>query len=280
MQDHHIKLCDETFDVLGWYKKINISEYQYEIHTNDSKNDIKNVDAAELLSAVNMTSDELTGYYLADKILPIGKNLVSFHVGMNSDGITRGIWSALKKYKWRWYGCDKKCASDLYKKISLGKYDIYGGLEVIQRINEKFGIDPFDFYISDIKCHSAADLLAEILVGLSTTKSLLVVRLPDHLVDISQISGILACMITIYKSVIVSRPPWSPNKYYLILQDRCTKTMPYMFLMNYLNDLKKYRVNLLKKSDIIMNIAADLQKIYNQPAVIDSESIILKVYNH
>lgn len=188
--------------------------------------------------AVNM--DFLTGFYLAKAfILPnvdttkddsIVRRIVSFHAGLSSDGLTRGIWYGIvhsqQQLQWHFYGCDKYI-KDEYKKMYINgvakKCDVFSmnsirGIEI--QSEELLKINPYDFYTCDVQVHTAKDVLKSVILSYKFIRphGFGFVRLPDNWDKIyTQLINVFVYMISTYEIVKIFKTPWGKtSKLYML----------------------------------------------------------------
>jgi hypothetical protein len=268
--DCFLEINEAVDKTLTSYKRVNKKDHIYEIKDTCSilKNKTLEKNKYDELCKILPTllednpvvnDDFLTGYYLAHIIKPyIDKNLISFHPGINDDQLIRGMWYSFgKEYKWNIRGCDKK-----YNKLYRSKYvnslshknDIYDInciRSLILQINDTIGAKPFDLYISDIKSNNGYEVLCQIVLGLTITKNIMIIRLPEKILHFMQLHNIITYMTKLFNYVSLFKTPWGNNKVYLILYKIKVKSIQphYLHLLSYLHDLCEENINLFTKSN-------------------------------
>jgi hypothetical protein len=177
-------------------------------------------------------SDFLTGFYFGKTIIypyilglkkqTLIPTISSFHSGMSSDGMIRGIWYALenvrstlgKSIKWNFLGCDNKLISKYKTKYILGIskkcniFDINSVKSISIQLNET-SIN-FDFYIADVKPNNISQLLTELLLVNYTKFKFIILRLPlNWLSCYTQMINVLLYFISSFQVVKIFKTPWS-----------------------------------------------------------------------
>lgn len=191
-----------------------------------------------------VNDDFLTGYYFAKAIiipniidnLTTGtpKDLKSFHPGISSDGIVRGIWYAFAAYQkkhpnsyisWSFFGCDRhykpayktKYLNGVTKKCDI--FDLNSIRSVDIQIEETLG--KLSFMISDIKPRNIKDVLSQLIMCHNTMQpnGIVFIRLMfDWLSEYTQMTNLLIYCISSYNIVKIFKTPWgNVPKFYLIL---------------------------------------------------------------
>lgn len=177
-------------------------------------------------------ADFLTGYYFAKYVLAIkgqstGEKITSFHSGLSSDGITRGLFYAFaslpKPIKWDFYGCDKKFKKEYANKyinsksIKCDVFDINSVRSINIQISEK--IKSFDFYISDVRPTDLYDTMCQLILCTNKVKGFTIIRLPTIWKAIfTAMTNLLLYLISQYNIVKIFKTPWGLTpKFYLII---------------------------------------------------------------
>jgi hypothetical protein len=216
------------------YHKKYIIPYEIEHDKNNGNNGKGTAnpfdEAMELLPTFiqneNISDDFLTGFYLARFHID-HTDVVSFHAGLSSDGIIRGMYyGGLKKCDWSLHGCDR-VISDKYSKLYINgitKCDIYNknsASSIKIHLSEKFRPRSINLYTVDICPSTAMDILRAylLLVDCVSTKGTIIMRLPTKWKSFyTPMLNILLFMTHFYKTVKLFSAPWSDkSKFYLIL---------------------------------------------------------------
>ncbi len=173
--------------------------------------------------------DFLTMFYLIkSNIIKLPKNITSYHTGISSDGLLRGLFSTLKKgTRWNFYGCDKNYAKlygDRYINGIKKPCDVLN-INTIRSINiqlsEKITPNSIDLFTCDIKPNTAIDVFKQYLICANwlTANGVILLRLPLNW------SNNYTAMITLiiyfqshYNIVRLFKTPWNNvPKLYLII---------------------------------------------------------------
>lgn len=191
-----------------------------------------------------VNGDFLLGYYLGKAfIVPnlietlkagVEKSIKSFHAGISSDGINRGIWYYILAYNklhpkapilWEFYGCDKRTIPEYKTKYLNGvskKCDVhsYNSIRSINiQVPEKLGL--VDLFIDDVKPKSVAQLTLQLILagGLVKDTGFSFIRLPlNWLSHFTPIVNLLIYCISTYQVVKIFKTPWGEKpKLYLLL---------------------------------------------------------------
>lgn len=191
-----------------------------------------------------VNDDFLTGYYLAKAFiipniidnLPTGtaKILRSFHPGISSDGITKGMWYAFAGYNkkhnldmihWEFAGCDKHIKPQYKTKYLNGVakrcdiFDINSIRSTSIQIEEKLG--KLNFLVSDINPKSIRDTLSQLILShdLMQPNGVVILRVMfDWLSQYTQMINLLIYCMSSYNVVKIFKTPWGlVPKLYLIL---------------------------------------------------------------
>jgi hypothetical protein len=191
-----------------------------------------------------VNGDFLTGYYIARAFvipnlvdtLSAGsqKLLKSFHAGITSDGITRGIWYAILDYNeshpkggisWEFYGCDRNKTKEYSSKYLNGlarKCDVFDpnsirsiGIQVVEKMTT------VDFFIDDVKSTTIGQLLLQLILAsdITSDRGFAFVRIPLNWLDnYTQMINVLMYCISSYKVVKIFKTPWGivPKLYLLV----------------------------------------------------------------
>jgi hypothetical protein len=176
-----------------------------------------------------VNQDFLTGYYLAQTILPKDKTITSYHAGLSSDNLTRGIFHAFakqKNIKWKLYGCDRVIRNE-YRKVYINgvskKCNVFD-LNSIRSINIQIGetIKPksLNFYISDVRTQSTADVLMQYFLcyGYVSDNGYTIIRLPNNWQEFyTSMVTTMIYFISQYDYIKIFKTPWGEiPKFYLI----------------------------------------------------------------
>lgn len=175
--------------------------------------------------------DFLTGYYLAKFHFGLSKQLVSFHAGISSDQLLRGIYYYHSKKigsKWQLYGCDKYPIGkykNLYTNGIKPRCDVFDSntaLQINVQLSEKIS-GKLSLYTSDIAVKSFADFLKTYLLVVEHVEDtgVILLRMPINWQKYyTAMSTLLIWFMSRYNTVKVFKTPWNLHpKYYLILKD-------------------------------------------------------------
>jgi hypothetical protein len=176
-----------------------------------------------------INADFLFGQYITT-LLPHVKlkqtaPLKSFHGGLTSDMLTRGIYQSLKT-KWNFYGCD--AAPGTSSRYIGGRVDVFN-VNSVRATCAAAGYGVFDFCIIDVKPQTTRDLLVTSLFArVVKPRGLVVLRMPNNPADCLDVVAFLA----LSHDTWVFKSPFAP-KYYLFLRSK--KIYPEAFVFNYLS---------------------------------------------
>lgn len=177
--------------------------------------------------------DFLTGYFIA-KWLIMPKHISkfkSFHSGISSDGITKGMFYALatnpKPIKWDFFGCDKNIKKEYTKCYvnGLSKPCNVFDINTVRSINIQLGEKTKDLnlYIGDIRPKSFRDFMCQLLLcyGFIKDNNVIILRLPVNWAsNFTAMVNILLYFISQYNVVKIFKTPWGKNKkLYLIISE-------------------------------------------------------------
>lgn len=192
-----------------------------------------------------VNDDFLTGYYFAKALVipniienrPNGveKTIKSFHPGLSSDGITKGIWYAFADYNkkhtkdsihWEFFGCDSHI-KPIYKTKYLNgvtrKCDIFHinsirsiGIQIEEKVKK------IHLLITDIKPTGIKDIVSQLILAHDTVenKGIAIIRINiDWLAQYTQMINILIYCISSYNIVKIFKTPWgnTPRLYLILL---------------------------------------------------------------
>ena len=175
-------------------------------------------------------SDFLTGYYLAKCHINIGHVIISFHAGMSSDGLIRGMYyGKFNKHDWSMLGCDRQYNNKyntLYVNGIMNPCNIYNK-NTVNSINIQLGdkIRPksLNLYTADINPYTAFDVIRAylLIIGYMANNGTIIMRIPVNWSPYySAMITILMMFTQIYSTVKIFNAPWTDKrKYYLILAD-------------------------------------------------------------
>lgn len=226
-------------------------------------------------------SDFMTGYYLAEYHIFIKSVFTSFHCGITSDSLIRGIYYCILKThqqtKWQMFGCDKN-PTDKYKHLLVNGirkpcdiYDRNTMSSVNIQLSEKVTNQSVDLYVCDIKSTNTFDVIKQLtfINDFISPKGTLILRLPTNFsACYTSMTTLLLYLSSIYNTVKIFKTPWGRiPKYYLILGNpKCSIRMTTM--ISYLNALKD-RPNTPMISKTLFNLddntiySDQIQKIKN-----------------
>ena len=184
-------------------------------------------------SSLVINDDFLTGYYLAKFHIKLPQILTSFHAGMSSDGLIRGIYHGLfqtsKKYEWSLYGCDKNTIESYNKLYINGIHkpcDIYNqntANSINIQLSAKFKTKTFDLYTVDICPSTAMDILRAyiLLIDYISDAGTIIIRIPTNWKSFyTPMLNIITMFTHLYTTVKIFNAVWADTrKYYLILSN-------------------------------------------------------------
>lgn len=195
--------------------------------------------------------DFLTGYFFAKWFMMPTKQIKSFHAGLSSDGINRGMFyaftSSAKPIKWEFFGCDKNIRKDYAKHYVNGinnkcnLFDINTVRSINLQLSEKTKV--LDIYIGDIRPNNLYEFLCQLILVQSYNPKYMIVRLPtDWKNNFTGMVNILLYLVAHYNVVKIFKTPWGIKpKWYLILSDskENSNASKYTSLMKYIEELKQ-----------------------------------------
>ena len=172
-----------------------------------------------------VNADFLMGQYIVSLMQPLPTSLKSFHGGMTSDALLRGIYQGLK-VKWNFYGCDVAHSN---KNRYIGDHVDVFNVNAARATCAAAGYGTFDFCVMDVRPRGARDLLVSSLFArVVKPHGLVVLRMPDNPADCLDIVAFLA----LTHDAQIFKSPFA-LKYYLFLRSK--KIYPEAFVFNYLS---------------------------------------------
>jgi hypothetical protein len=246
----------DTIESIYYFKKSHAAKHKYNLPTPDKPSSVRldnsfkelEIFLPRLIDELKIpviNDDFLTGYYLAKafilkNIIPtksIHESLVrtikSFHVGLSSDGIVRGIWYGLinnDKIKWEFNGCDKvhkKEYTKLYKNgitKHCNAFDLNTIRSIGIQLEESLG-KKIDFFISDVRPADIYDVLTQLLLCYDNVSDdgFKFIRLPlDWLSNYTAMLNIIIYAVSTYNVVSIFKTPWCkvPKLYLLVAKPK------------------------------------------------------------
>lgn len=198
-----------------------------------------------------VNEDFLTGYFLAKWLVLPAKRVKSFHSGLSSDGINRGMFYAFstlpKPIKWEFFGCDvnvrkeyaKNYVNGLAKKCNL--FDINTVRSINLQLSEK--TKEIDIYIGDVRPNNLYDFMCQLILLHGYNAKYTVVRMPTNWQNnFTGMVNILLYLVAQYDYVKIFKTPWGVQpRWYLILSEPKEEinTAKYTSLIKYIEELKQ-----------------------------------------
>jgi hypothetical protein len=218
--------------------------------------------------------DFLTMFYLIkSNFIKLPKNITSYHTGITSDGLLRGLFSTLKKgTRWNFYGCDRvhsKLYTDRYVNGIKKPCDALS-INTIRSINiqlsEKIAPNSIDLFTCDIKPSTAVDVFKQYLICANwlTANGVILLRLPLNW------NNNYTAMVTLiiyfqshYNTVLLFKTPWNavPKLYLIVSQPKegTIDSPKLLAITSYVTDIEKLPtgINTSLFSSIIWNDEED-----------------------
>ena len=294
-------------DNLEIYKKINKKNHIYNVPINIVSNvrtedyfiSLKESILPELHSVNLVNDDYLLGYYFINYFqinyfqinhFQINNSLDTYHLGLSSDSILKGIYSSVIKKinpkQWHFSGTDKKIIPKYNK---LNKYingntngNMNGNIfniQVLQSVKNHM-IEQnlkYDIMFLDINYNTYIEFLHLFILAHNQIKlnGYIILRLPRELSDV-WISAI-TYINSIYSNVFIFKTPWGIlPKYYLVISDIKNK-VSILSLYNYLEECRTTsNLHIIDDSQIKnqINIAKYISELYNaDPEINENDAI-------
>ena len=273
-KNYIINLSKENLDSIPdilLFKKKNIDEYySYEIPNTEVKQNKRKTDICKKVKETFIyvfperliDDDFLTGYFISKTLININKNVIKlFIAGMTNNSMMHGIIDGLNKTSVDFYGCDKRPSRIYSNKYFNGVTkrcdvnDINSAVSINIELCERFPINVFDIFISDICQKDASSVLSSFMIhhSLVMRNGIILLRLPDDWTEFyTAMASIIMFFVYHYEVVKVIKIPWG------------IKSRSYIYL-----SFPRCEINQKKKANIISYIK-ELQANKNLPLLASS----------
>jgi hypothetical protein len=270
----------KNFAKLKHAYNVEVPETKQKLKGDNKFTDVEAILPALISDCPEIDSDFLTGYYLIRQHMALPYVLTSFHAGISSDSLTKGIYYALlkreKKTKWQMLGCDTNQKSE-YKNIMYNGIkkpcDIYDPNTIASvniQLGEVIDLASINLYTCDIRSKSTREVLRQLLLirDFLTPDAYILLRLPPDWTNCyTSMSTLLLFIVSHYKSVKLIKTPWgATHKIYLLIQSRKLNinTKVYLALNAYINELTDApNIPLISQSYFNINDQASIMKKIN-----------------
>ncbi len=218
--------------------------------------------------------DFLTMFYLIkSNFIKLPKIITSYHTGIASGGLLRGLFSTLKKgSRWNFYGCDKvrsklyrdRCINGIKKPCNVLDINTIRSINI--QLSEKIAPNSIDLFTCDVKPTTAIDVFKQYLICANwlTANGVMLLRLPLNW------NNNYTAMITLiiyfqshYNTVRLFKTPWNTvPKLYLIIshpKEGSIESTKLLAITSYVTDIEMLPtgINTSLFSSIIWNDEED-----------------------
>ena len=233
--------------------------------------EVNQFDELNKISCQYVDDDYMTGYYFATYLVPVMKEITSFHFGCNNiiDGFSKVL-------NLNWYG------SDLNNKDRYKNHYIKGGsscdgdisnINTIRSIvNELSSMEKINIYICDINPKTSTQLYNSLIIPLTarSSKCLNIIRLPKTWDN--KFANFIYVILH-FSMVKIFITPWNGKKYIIFQGNNLSNA----FIKSYIKYCEKNmsgEQDLLFHSDIQANVKFNLYKIIQKvnSFIIDEET--------